>query len=158
MHTHEGINQVRLCFLHGLVYWGRWRSTVDGGRELWWSSDWSRALMSSDPGVDMGQMFNSGKGSPIPWKDPHLSHANRKIDALGCSRLKADSGCKGFRSPDCIWLKNRRTSNTSVNSVFPESGECDLIGSSLLEIKVEVFSVWKGHPDWMALPWETGQN
>lgn len=80
-------------------------------------------------------------------------------DALGCSRPKADNGCKGFRSPDCIWLKKHRTSNTSVNSVlFPESRECDLVGSSLLEIRVEVFSVWKGHPDWMALPWETGQN
>lgn len=40
-----------------------------------------------------------------------------------------------------------------MNSVlFPESRECDLVGSSLLEIRVEVFSVWKGHPDWMALP------
>lgn len=150
MHTHEGINQVRLCFC-----------TVE--KHCWW---WSRALMSFRLEKSPGEFrFWCWHGPDVQlWKrfsytlKGSTSVPCQQEDALGCSRPKTDSGCKGFRSPDCIWLRNHRTSNTSVNSVlFPESEECDLVGNSLLEIRVEVFSVWKGHPDWMA-PWETGQN
>lgn len=148
MHTHEGRNRVRLSFCS---VW----STGAGGEALSMvieSPDEFKSWSWHGPDVQLWKRFSyTLKGS--------TSGTCQQEDSLGCSRPKADSGCKGFRSPDCIWLEKHRTSNTSVNSVlFLESRECDLVGSSLLEIRVEVFSVWKGHPDWMALPWETGPN
>lgn len=66
------------------------------------------------------------EGSPAPSEYPQLAHANRKfVPCLRVPEAQADSGLKGPEAPvtDDSFVKNSRTSSTSVNSVlFWESG------------------------------------